>query len=49
MKIKQGMPLEEAVTYMRKVYAGLYGKSLAAVKVAHLRYGTVGVTKKQKM
>jgi hypothetical protein len=45
-KVEAGMPLDEAVPYIRKFYATMYGKSVAAVKVAHLRHGTVGVTKK---
>ena len=48
-KLKQGTPLEEAVPYARTVYAKLLQKSFKAVKMAHLRYGTVGVTKKQKL
>ena len=48
-KLKQGMPLKEAVTYARKVQAKLLQKSFKAVKMAHVRYGTVGVTKKQKL
>ena len=49
LKLEQGMPLEEAVPYFRKLHAKTLNKTLASVKMAHLRYGTVGVTKKQKV
>ena len=47
--LEQGMPLEKAVRYHRKVYAEAWNKKVSAVKMDHHRYGTVGVTKKQKL
>ena len=44
-KLKQGMPLAEAVETARDAYAELLRKKRDAVKRAHLRYGKRGVKK----
>jgi hypothetical protein len=44
--LKHGMPREKALPIARKIAADLSNKTVGAVKAAHVRHGTVGVTKK---
>jgi len=44
-KVKQGMPLAEAIEFARGVFAKMLSESRDNIRKAHLRYGKRGVTK----
>jgi hypothetical protein len=46
--LEHGMPPNAALPVARRICADLTHKTPTAVKAAHVSYGTVGVTKKQK-